>query len=104
MTSNAAMLVLRIAVGSNNRHGGRLLHEAIVESVRDFGMAGATVIRGMLGYGKSSVIHRTSLRARLKEFPLVVRIVDHPKRIAAFLPRLKPMIQDGFVTVQALSN
>jgi len=102
VASSLNIWMIRVYIGSRSRYGGRPLHKAIVESAREHGMVGATVIRGMLGYGKSGVIHRASLRARFNEFPLVVQIADQPERIAAFLPQLEPMIQNGLVTVQTL--
>ena len=104
MAGNATMQMLRIYIGSRDQHDGRALHEAIVELARANGLAGATVTRGMVGYGRSGTIHRVSLRARLNEFPLVIQIADEPVRIAAFLPLLEPMIEGGLVTVQTVEG
>jgi hypothetical protein len=98
------MQMLRIYVGSRDRHEGRPLHEAIVEMARQNGLAGATVVRGMTGYGRSGTIRRASLRPRLNEFPLVIQIADDPARIAAFLPLLEPMVEGGLVTVQTMEG
>ena len=80
------------------------MHEAIVEMARQNGLAGATVVRGMTGYGRSGTIRRASLRPRLNEFPLVIQIADDPARIAAFLPLLEPMVEGGLVTVQTMEG
>lgn len=104
MAAKATMQMLRIYVGSRDLHGGRPLHEVIVEMACANRLAGATVIRGMLGYGRSGTIHHASLRPRLNEFPLVIQIADDPDRIAAFLPLLEPMVQGGLVTVQTVEG
>ena len=104
MACHSTIQMIRIYVGSRDRHEGRPLHEAIVEMARQKGLAGATVIRGMMGYGRSGTIRRASLRPRLNEFPLVIQIADEPARIAAFLPLLEPMIQGGLVTVQTVEG
>ena len=98
------MQILRIYVGSRDLKGGRPLHEVLVDLTRKSGLAGATVTRGMIGFGTSGTIHRASLRPKLNEFPLVIQIVDQPERIASFLPQLEPMIQDQLVTIQTVDG
>ncbi len=97
--------VLRIYIGESERHEGRLLHEAIVEEARRRGMAGASVFRGIMGFGANSLVHTAKILRLSEDLPMVVEIVDKGERIEAFLPRLEDMVTEGVVTrhrVQAL--
>jgi CBS domain-containing protein len=97
--------VLRIYIGESERHEGRLLHEAIVEEARGRGMAGATVFRGIMGFGANSLVHTAKILRLSEDLPMVVEIVDKAARIEAFLPRLEGMVTEGVITrhtVQAL--
>lgn len=90
--------VLRIYIGDSDRLGGRLLHEAIVEEARKRGMAGATVMRGTIGFGANSLVHTAKILRLSEDLPVVVEIVDKPDRIAAFLPLLEDMVSEGTIT------
>jgi PII-like signaling protein len=92
--------LLRIFIGESDKHGGRPLYEAIVEEARRRGMAGATVLRGTLGFGASSHIHTAKILRLSEDLPMVIEIVDTPERIAAFLPELDAMMVDGMVTLE----
>jgi PII-like signaling protein len=92
--------LLRIFVGEDDKRGGRPLYEAIVEEARRRGLAGATVLRGTLGYGANSRIHTAKILRLSEDLPMVVEIVDTPQRIAEFLPDLDAMIQEGLVTLE----
>jgi uncharacterized protein len=92
--------LLRIFIGESDKHGGRPLYEAIVEDARRRGMAGATVLRGTLGFGASSHIHTAKILRLSEDLPMVIEIVDTPERIAAFLPDLDAMMVDGMVTLE----
>lgn len=92
--------LLRIFVGENDKHQGRPLYEAIVEDARHRGLAGATVLRGMLGFGAHSRIHTAKILRISEELPMVIEIVDAPEKIAAFLPDLDGMITEGMVTLE----
>lgn len=99
--------VLRIYIGDSDRLGGRLLHEAIVDEARKRGMAGATVTRGIIGFGANSLVHTSRILRLSEDLPVVVEIVDKPDRIAAFLPILEDMVSEGTITrheVQATFN
>jgi CBS domain-containing protein len=99
--------VLRIYIGDSDRLGGRLLHEAIIDEARRRGMAGATAMRGMIGFGANSLVHTAKILRLSEDLPVVVEIVDKPDRIAAFLPILEDMVNEGTVTrhtVQAIFN
>jgi hypothetical protein len=92
--------LLRIFIGESDKHGHRPLYEGIVEEARKRGMAGATVVRGVMGFGKASRIHTAKILRLSMDLPIVIEIVDKPERIAAFLPDLDKMIEDGLVTLE----
>lgn len=92
--------LLRIFVGESDRHGGRPLYEVIVEEARKQGLAGATVLRGLAGFGANSRIHTAKILRLSEDLPMVVEIVDRPERIAAFLPGLDAMVGEGLVTLE----
>ena len=94
--------LLRIFIGETDKHGHRPLYEVIVEEARKRGMAGATVVRGMMGFGKASRIHTFKVLRLSEDLPIVIEIVDKPDRIAAFLPDLDKMIGDGLATLEAV--
>ena len=93
-------MLLRIFIGENDRHGQRPLYEAIVLAARERGLAGATVIRGPMGYGASSRLHTAKILRLSEDLPLVIEIVDSEEKINAFLPVLDPMIGGGLVTLE----
>jgi len=95
-----AAVLLRVFLGENDRHEGRPLHEAIVLKAREMHLAGATVLRGSIGYGKSSRLHTTKILRLSEDLPLVIEIVDSEERIDAFLPVLDGMIRGGLVTLE----
>ena len=92
--------LLRIFIGESDKHHGRPLYEKIVEEARGRGMAGATVLRGTIGFGASSRIHTAKVLRLSEDLPMVIEIVDTPERIAAFLPDLDAMIGEGLVTLE----
>ena len=93
--------LLRIFVGESDRFDGQLLYEAIVQEARRRGMAGATVLRGMMGFGAHSRMHTAKILRLAEDLPVVIEIVDKPERIAEFLPELDKMIQEGLVTLES---
>jgi PII-like signaling protein len=92
--------LLRVFVGESDRWEGRPLHEAILLRARERGLAGATVLRGLAGFGARSRIHTASVLRLSEDLPIVVEIADTPERIAAFLPELDGMVREGMVTVE----
>jgi PII-like signaling protein len=92
--------LLRVFIGENEQHHGRPLHEAIVLKAREMHIAGATVLRGGLGYGHSSRLHSAKILRLSDDLPLVVEIVDSAENITAFLPVLDGMIASGLVTLE----
>ena len=92
--------LLRIFIGESDKAGGRPLFEVIVEEARRQGLAGATVMRGFLGFGANSRIHTAKVLRLSQDLPVVVEIVDAAEKIDAFLPRLEGMIEEGLVTLE----
>jgi len=98
MPSEASLL--RIFIGESDKIHGKPLYEAIVEKARKRGLAGATVLRGFLGFGASSRIHTSKVLRLSEDLPVVVEIVDAHDRIEAFLPELDEMVGEGLVTLE----
>ena len=92
--------LLRIFVGEADRWEGRPLYEAIVLEARTRGLAGATVMRGFMGFGAHSRIHTAKLLELSQDLPIVVEIVDAPDKIEAFMPDLEAMVGDGLITLE----
>ena len=92
--------LLRIFLGESDRHGHRPAWQAIVELARHDGLAGATVLRGVAGFGRSSRIHTASVLRMSEDLPIVVEIVDTNERIDAFLPKLEPLLGGCLVTLE----
>jgi uncharacterized protein len=94
--------LVRIFIGESDKHNGRPLYEAIVEEARRRGLAGATVLRGVLGFGANSRIHTAKILRLSEDLPMVIEIVDTPDKIAEFLPDLDGMIEEGLVTLEKI--
>ncbi len=92
--------LLRIFIGESDRFRGKPLYEAIVLEARRRGMAGATVLRGLMGFGADSRMHTAKILRLSEDLPMIVEIVDKPDRIAEFLPELDTMIEEGLVTLE----
>lgn len=92
--------LLRIFVGESDRHGHHPLYEAIVLKAREKGLAGATVLRGVMGFGKHSILHTAKILRLSEDLPMVIEIVDSAEKINEFLPVLDEMIKDGLVTLE----
>ena len=92
--------LLRVFVGESDRCGHRPLYEEIVLKAREAGLAGATVLRGVMGFGRHSLIHTTKILRLSEDLPMVVEIVDSREKIESFLPVLDEMISDGLVTLE----
>jgi uncharacterized protein len=92
--------LLRIFIGEADHWEGRPLYEAIVLEARARGLAGATVIKGFMGFGAHSRIHTAKLLVLSQDLPIIVEIVDTRERIEAFLPDLGKMVGDGLITLE----
>jgi PII-like signaling protein len=92
--------LLRIFVGEDDRHGQQPLYQAIVLKAREMHLAGATVLRGPMGYGHSSRLHTTKILRLSEDLPVVVEIIDSEDRINGLLPVLDKMMTSGLVTLE----
>lgn len=92
--------LLRIFVGESDRWHGKPLYEEIVRLARQQGMAGATVLRGLEGFGADSHLHTARILRLSEDLPIVIEMVDTEERIDAILPLLDPMIAEGMITVE----
>ena len=93
-------VLLRIFIGEDDRSEGRPLCEAIVLKAREQHLAGATLLRGAMGFGHSSRLHTTKILRLSEDLPLVIEIVDAEDKINAFLPVLDGMMGSGLVTLE----
>ncbi|HEX8871908.1 MAG TPA: DUF190 domain-containing protein [Candidatus Acidoferrum sp.] len=92
--------LMRIHIGESDKWHGKPLHEAIVELLRKEGFSGATVLRGVAGFGSSSVYHTDKLLRLSQDLPLIVEVVESQERIEAILPRLDEMVDGGLITLE----
>jgi PII-like signaling protein len=92
--------LLRIFIGESDRYGHYPLYESIVLKAREQGLAGATVLRGLMGFGKHSVLHTAKILRLSEDLPMIVEIVDSREKVENFLPLLDEMISDGLVTLE----
>lgn len=95
--------LLRIFVGEGDKYKGKPLYEAIVLLAREKGLAGATVVKGVMGFGGNSRIHTAKVLRLSEDLPLVIEIVDKPERIQSILPDIDAMIQEGLVTLEKVN-
>ena len=93
-------MLLRIYIGESDRLGHEALFEALVRKAREMHLAGATVLRGPLGYGASSRVHTAKILRLSMDLPIVIEIVDSKEKIELFLPVLDEVIEGGLVTLE----
>jgi len=93
-------MLLRIFIGESDRWGHQPLYEAIVMKAREMHMAGATVLRGPMGFGAASRVHTTKILRLSMDLPIVIEIVDGEEKVNAFLPALEEMVDGGMVTLE----
>jgi len=94
--------LLRVYVGESDRWQGKPLYEAIVLKAREMGIAGATALRGIMGFGAASRIHTSKILRLSEDLPVVVEIVDNAEKIAQLLPEIESMVQEGLVTLETV--
>jgi hypothetical protein len=94
--------LLRVYIGEADTWHGKPLYQAIVERMRRRGIAGATVLRGIEGFGAASRVHTSRILRLSEDLPVVIEIVDTPERIAEILPDVDEMLQDGLVTTETI--
>lgn len=94
--------LLRIFIGESDKWEGRPLYEAIVLRARELHLAGATVLRGSMGFGAHSRLHTTKILRLSEDLPIVVEIVDSREKLNAFLPEIDTLVTEGMVTLQSV--
>lgn len=92
--------LLRIFVGESDKHAGHPLYEWIVLQARAAGLAGATVVRGLMGYGLNSRIHTAKIERLSQDLPIIIEIVDTREKLEAFLPTIDGAITEGLATLE----
>jgi PII-like signaling protein len=92
--------LLRIFIGESDRHDNMPLFEWIVRKAREQGIAGATVLRGLEGYGARSLLHTSKILRLSSDLPVIIEIVDSAEKIEAFLPQIDDAIGEGLATIE----
>lgn len=92
--------LLRIFIGESDMWEHKPLYEAIVLKARELGLAGATVLRGLMGYGANSRVHTAKILRLSMDLPLIIEIVDKLERIDLLLPHIDVMVKEGLVTLE----
>jgi hypothetical protein len=100
MKLEGKQVLMRIFIGESNRWHSQPLYEALVELFRREGFAGATVLKGAMGFGARSVIHTDKLLRLSSDLPVVIEVVDRQEKIDAVLPQVDEMIGSGMVTLE----
>lgn len=93
-------VLLRIFIGEDDKSGHQPLYEAIVLKAREMQLAGATVLRGPMGFGRSSHLHTSKVLRLSEDLPIVIEIADAQDKIDAFLPELEKLMGSGLVTIE----
>jgi len=92
--------LMRIHIGESDRFKGRPLYQAIVDVLRAEGFCGATVLRGIGGFGSTSIYHTDKILRLSQDLPIVIEVVEYTERIEALLPKLDVMIEGGLITLE----
>ena len=93
-------VLMRIHIGESDKWEGKSLYQGIVELFRREGFSGATVLRGVGGYGSSSRVHTDKILRLSQDLPIVVEVVEYPERIERILPKLDEMVGGGLITLE----
>jgi uncharacterized protein len=91
---------LKIYVGESDRFGGRPAYQAVVLKLREKGFWGATVLRGVYGFGKRSLLHSASTLRLSEDLPLIIEVVEAEDKVMALIPELSKMVKGGLITVE----
>ena len=92
--------LLRVFIGEDDKHDGKPLYELLVLKARERGLAGATVVRGIMGFGAHSRLHTFKIERLSLDLPIVVEIVDTRVKLEAFLAEIDPLIHEGLATLE----
>ena len=93
-------VLMRIFIGESDRCGHRPLYEALIELFRSAGLAGATVLRGVAGFGAHSVYHTDKLLRLSADLPMIIEVVDTQEKLAAVMPQIDQMMSGGLITME----
>ncbi len=96
-------MLVRIYLGESDTWHGRPLYQAIVERLRQGGMAGATVLRGIEGFGAKQHLHSTRILSLSEDLPILIEVVDTEEKIQGVLPELDEMLGDGLITIEKVT-
>lgn len=94
--------LLRIFIGESDRHGNQPLYTAIVDAARSAGLSGATVFKGIEGFGAHSVVHAARVFDLSTDLPVLIEIVDSEEQIGSFIPRLDTLVHEGMITMETV--
>jgi PII-like signaling protein len=100
MTINENGVLLRVFIGESDRHETKPLYEAILAKAREMGLSGATVLRGVEGFGANSVVHKAALLEMSTDLPIVIEMVDVHEKIEKLLPYLEQVVEEGMITME----
>ncbi|HKI94127.1 MAG TPA: DUF190 domain-containing protein [Gemmatimonadales bacterium] len=92
--------LMRIFIGESDKYGGKPLYEALLELFRHRGLAGATVLRAIAGFGSTSTVHSEKVLRLSLDLPIVIEVVETEEAIQQILPELDPMIGGGLITLE----
>jgi len=96
------LMLLRIFIGESDKYKGKPLYEVIVQKARELHLAGATVIRGFLGYGADSRMHKAKLLDLSEDLPIIIEIVDSQEKLDMLLPFLDESVTEGLITLEEI--
>ncbi|MDD3716434.1 MAG: DUF190 domain-containing protein [Candidatus Marinimicrobia bacterium] len=103
MKQHEDAFLLRVFLGENDRHKGKPLYEQIVLKARELGLTGATVSRGILGFGADSRLHSSKILTLSEDLPVIIEIADSEEKINLLLPFLDTWVSEGLVTLEKVS-
>jgi PII-like signaling protein len=92
--------LMRIHIGESDKWHGKPLYEAIVEMLRKDGLSGVTVLRGVAGYGGSSIYHTDKILRLSQDLPIILEVIEYAERIEKILPSLDEMVEGGLITLE----
>lgn len=102
MRIDGPALLARIYIGESDHHDGKPLYEAIVALLRERGIAGATVLRGIEGYGRAARVHTTRILRLSEDLPILIEVIDREDRLRAVLPEVDAMVEGGLITLERI--
>ena len=93
-------MLLRIFIGENDHYRGRPLYEQIVLKAREMNLAGATVVRGIMGFGADSRLHTSKFLRLSEDLPVIIELVDREDRLLTLIPFLDEVVEEGLITLE----